>query len=100
MLDIYIDADACPVKEEVYRVAQRYGLRVFVVANSVLRVPPGDWVQAVLPASSAGSSLEPAPDSSPKISRAAEYVLMIAVLNDVTGEGKGAGIVGELKAPQ
>jgi uncharacterized protein YaiI (UPF0178 family) len=55
LLDIYIDADACPVKDETYRVAQRYGLRVFVVANSVLRVPAGDWVQAVLPPEGFGS---------------------------------------------
>ena len=39
MLDIYIDADACPVKDEIYRVAARYGLRVFVVANGWLRTP-------------------------------------------------------------
>jgi len=31
---IFIDADACPVKDEVYRVADRYGLKVFVVSNS------------------------------------------------------------------
>ena len=30
---IYVDADACPVKDEIYRVARRYGLRVFVVAQ-------------------------------------------------------------------
>ena len=36
---IYIDADACPVKNEVYRVASRYGLQVVVVANAALRVP-------------------------------------------------------------
>lgn len=36
---IYLDADACPVKEEVYRVARRYDLKVYVVANSPLRVP-------------------------------------------------------------
>jgi hypothetical protein len=36
---IFIDADACPVKEEVYRVASRYGLQVFVVANSFIRTP-------------------------------------------------------------
>ena len=36
---IYVDADACPVKEEVYRVARRYGLHVHVVANSFIRVP-------------------------------------------------------------
>jgi uncharacterized protein len=39
MLEIYVDADGCPVKEEVYRVARRYGLRVWVVANDWLRVP-------------------------------------------------------------
>jgi uncharacterized protein len=48
MLDIYIDADACPVKEEVYRVAQRYGLHVFVVSNNGMRVPSGAWAEAVV----------------------------------------------------
>lgn len=37
---IYLDADACPVKEQVYRVAARYRTLVFVVANTPLRVPP------------------------------------------------------------
>jgi uncharacterized protein len=55
LLDIYIDADACPVKEEIYRVALRYQLRVFVVANIVLRVPAGEWAQAVLPPEGFGS---------------------------------------------
>jgi hypothetical protein len=36
---IYVDADACPVKQEVYRVAARYGLGVTLVANSWMRVP-------------------------------------------------------------
>ncbi len=36
---IFVDADACPVKDEVYRVAGRYGFPVFVVANSRLNVP-------------------------------------------------------------
>src|SRR4029077_17809223 len=39
MLTIYIDADACPVKDEVYRVARRYAMPVKVVANAPLRVP-------------------------------------------------------------
>ena len=38
-MKIYVDADACPVKEQVYRVAERYGLPVVVVANSPMRVP-------------------------------------------------------------
>jgi uncharacterized protein YaiI (UPF0178 family) len=37
---IFLDADACPVKEQVYRVAARYGMPVTVVANAPLRVPP------------------------------------------------------------
>ena len=37
---IYLDADACPVKEQVYKVAARYAIPVTVVANTSLRVPP------------------------------------------------------------
>jgi uncharacterized protein len=44
---IYVDADACPVKEQIYRVAARYGLPVLVVANSLLRVPDQAGVEAV-----------------------------------------------------
>lgn len=36
---IYLDADACPVKEQVYRVAARYRMPLIVVANSPLRIP-------------------------------------------------------------
>ena len=39
MLHIFVDADACPVKQEVYRVAHRYGLYVTLVANSLMRIP-------------------------------------------------------------
>jgi uncharacterized protein YaiI (UPF0178 family) len=39
VLKIYVDADACPVKDEIYRVAERYDLDVTVVANSRMRVP-------------------------------------------------------------
>jgi len=45
VLNIYVDADACPVKEEVYRVAKRYGLDVTVVANSWMRVPGGSGIR-------------------------------------------------------
>ena len=39
MPTIYLDADACPVKEQVYRVAARYEMPLIVVANSSLRIP-------------------------------------------------------------
>src|SRR5205823_14210771 len=48
MLTIYIDADACPVKDETYRVARRYAMRVVVVANAPLRVPPNPLVELVV----------------------------------------------------
>src|SRR5437879_6414090 len=48
MLTIYVDADACPVKEEVYRVARRYAMGVIFVANATLRVPADGLVQMVV----------------------------------------------------
>jgi uncharacterized protein len=47
-MPIYVDADACPVKEEVYRVARRYGIKVYVVANAPLRVPTEDLIELVV----------------------------------------------------
>ncbi len=47
-LTILVDADACPVKDEVYRVARRHGARVFVVSNSPFRVPDSPLVSRVL----------------------------------------------------
>ena len=44
MLHILVDADACPVKQEVYRVASRYSLNVILVANSWMRVPNEPWL--------------------------------------------------------
>ena len=44
MLHIFVDADACPVKKEVYRVAKRYHLNVTLVANSWMRVPKEPWI--------------------------------------------------------
>lgn len=45
---ILIDADACPVKDETYKVAERYGLPVKVVANSFMRVPREDFIELVV----------------------------------------------------
>jgi hypothetical protein len=38
-MHIFVDADACPVKNEIYRVAQRYGIPVVLVANAWMRIP-------------------------------------------------------------
>jgi uncharacterized protein YaiI (UPF0178 family) len=47
VLHIYVDADACPVKQEVYRVAGRYGLDVTLVANAWMRAPDGVTLEVV-----------------------------------------------------
>lgn len=44
---IFIDADACPVKDEIYRVAERYDVQTFVVANSFMRVPKEAFIRQV-----------------------------------------------------
>jgi len=48
MLTIFIDADACPVKDETYKVARRYDMPVKVVANAPLRVPADALVELVV----------------------------------------------------
>ena len=45
---IFIDADACPVKDECYKVAARYGLKTFVVSNSFMQVPRSPLVEQVV----------------------------------------------------
>ena len=45
---VFVDADACPVKNEVYRVAERHGLKVYVVANSFMNVPRSDMIERVI----------------------------------------------------
>ena len=47
-IEVYVDADACPVKAEVYRVAERHGVKVVVVANSFLAVPRSPLVERVI----------------------------------------------------
>ena len=48
MLNIFIDADGCPVKEETYKVAERYQLKVFVVANKHLSIPSSPKIEMVV----------------------------------------------------
>ena len=48
IMAIYVDADACPVKDEIYKVARRLGLDVHVVANSFIRTPMESRIKFVL----------------------------------------------------
>ena len=47
-LAIFIDADACPVKDEVYKVAHRYGLRTYVVSNAFMMIPASPLIERVI----------------------------------------------------
>jgi uncharacterized protein len=55
---IYVDADACPVKDEIYRVAARHGLPVTVVAGNFIRVPQDPLIERV----AAGGGMDAADD--------------------------------------
>jgi uncharacterized protein YaiI (UPF0178 family) len=55
---IYVDADACPVKDEIYKVAERHGLPVSVVAGSFIRVPQHPLIERI----AAGSGMDAADD--------------------------------------
>jgi uncharacterized protein len=55
---IYVDADACPVKQEVYRVAHRHGVKVFVVSNAFMLVPRDPLIERVI----VGQSFDAADD--------------------------------------
>lgn len=47
-ITIYVDADACPVKQEAYRVAARHGVKVIVVSNSPIAVPRDPLIERVV----------------------------------------------------
>ena len=55
---IYVDADACPVKDEIYRVALRHGVPVSVVAGNFIRVPQDSLIERV----AAGTGMDAADD--------------------------------------
>src|SRR5690606_7405574 len=45
---LFVDADACPVKDECFRVAERCGLKVFVVSNGWINLPRAPWIEQVV----------------------------------------------------
>ncbi|MDZ4790704.1 MAG: YaiI/YqxD family protein [Hyphomicrobiales bacterium] len=47
-ITIYVDADACPVKAEIYRVAERYGIKVYIISNSPIAVPRTPMIERVV----------------------------------------------------
>lgn len=55
-ITVFIDADACPVKDETYRVARRYGLKTVVVANRFLMIPLSPLIERVVVEAGADSA--------------------------------------------
>jgi uncharacterized protein YaiI (UPF0178 family) len=53
---IYVDADACPVKDEAVRVAERHGLAIHFVSNSWMRLPEGPLIHRVVVAEGADAA--------------------------------------------
>jgi uncharacterized protein len=47
-ITIYIDADACPVKAEIYRVAERYAIKAYVVSNTAIAIPRTPLIERVV----------------------------------------------------
>lgn len=75
-ISIFIDADACPVKQEVYRVAERHALKgaalkVFVVSNSPIAVPRDGFVERVV----VGSGMDEADNWIAERARADDIVI-------------------------
>jgi uncharacterized protein YaiI (UPF0178 family) len=72
---ILVDADACPVKQEIYRVAERHGLHVQVVANSPIQVPRDPLIERV--------TVGAAPDAADDWIAAHADARTIVITNDV-----------------
>jgi len=68
---IYVDADACPVKDEIYRVAIRLGVPVSVVAGQFIRVPQDPLIERV----AVGSGMDAADDWIAERARAGDVVI-------------------------
>jgi uncharacterized protein len=88
LLHIFVDADACPVKQEVYRVASRYGLGVTLVANSWMRVPTGIALEVV------GDGSDAADDWIVEHVQSNDIVVTSDILLADRCIKKGAGVVG------
>ena len=95
MLHIYIDADACPVKNEVYRVAERYGLEVTLVANSRMRIPHETWIRLEV----VGSGLDVADDWIAEHATTDDIVVTADIPLASRCIGNGARVIGSTGKP-
>ena len=93
-ITIYIDADACPVKQEIYRVAERHTLKsttlkVFVVTNSPIAVPRDAFVERVV----VGSGMDEADNWIAERARVGDIVITADVPLASRGVKAGAEVI-------
>jgi len=87
---IIVDADACPVKDEIYRVAARYGLEVLVVTNSYLRLPRDESIRLVV----VGDGFDAADDWIVAQAEAGDIVVTSDIVLARRCIGAGAAVLG------
>lgn len=89
MLAIYVDADACPVKEEIFRVAMRHNLQVYLVSNSRLNIVVDKNVHKI----QAGSDLDAADNWIEEHIETDDIVVTIDILLAERCLKKGASVI-------
>ncbi len=95
VIRIFVDADACPVKPEVYRVAGRYGLKVYVVANAFMAVPRSDMIERVV----VSEGLDAADDWIAERAGASDIVITADIPLAARSVKKGATVIGPTGKP-
>lgn len=95
MLHILVDADACPVKPEVYRVASRYGLKVTLVANAWMRIPNERWVALEI----VGAGFDAADDWIAEHAQHDDIVVTADIVLASRCVKKGASVIGPTGKP-
>jgi uncharacterized protein YaiI (UPF0178 family) len=94
-ISIFVDADACPVKAEIYRVAERYGLKVYVVANSFINVPRDPRIERVV----VNDSFDAADDWIAERAGATDIVVTADIPLADRSLKKGATVIGSTGVP-
>jgi len=89
MIHLYVDADGCPVKNEIYKVARRYGLKVFLVANAGLTIPKDELFEMVI----VGNQLDAADDWIAEHVTAQDIVITVDILLAARCLEKGARVL-------
>ena len=92
---IYIDADACPVKDEIYRVAARHALPVSVVAGGFIRVPQDPMIERI----AAGGGMNAADDWIAERAGAGDIVITADIPLADRSLKAGAAVIGNTGVP-